>query len=276
MNEEGASPVVHDEIVAPGAPWSARVRRGQVLRIVDLEGEQGVDFLCYDAADPRERYYAPNTIKKSGTLRLTTGHVLYSDPGRALFTIVADSCGHHDTIAGCCSAPSNAMLYGVDGVPGCRENFLAALAEHGLGWTDIVPNVNFFCAVPVHEGGRLAERTFVDGPSQARRSCRPAGGARRPRHRLQLPPGQQPGCRGPADPDPRADFLIRYLPVRGLGADRRPHPSIPRAYPSLTDTRQAATAARRVCGAPAQAPAGARNRATAGCRERQRGWSDSV
>ena len=79
MNEEGALRVVHDEIVAPSAPWSARVRRDQVLRIVDLEGEQGVDFLCYDAADPRERYYAPNTIKKSGTLRLTKGHALYSD-----------------------------------------------------------------------------------------------------------------------------------------------------------------------------------------------------
>ena len=81
MNEKGALPIVHDEIVAPGAPWSARLRRDQVLRIVDLEGEQGVDFLCYDAADPRERYYAPNTIKKSGTLRLTKGHALYSDRG---------------------------------------------------------------------------------------------------------------------------------------------------------------------------------------------------
>ena len=166
MNDEGALRIVHDEIVAPGTPWSARVGRGQVLRIVDLEGAQGVDFLCYDAADPRERYYAPNTIKKSGTLRLTEGHALYSDRGRPLFTVVADTCGHHDTIAGCCSAPSNAMLYGVEGVPGCRENFLTALAEHGLGWTDIVPNVNFFCAVPVYEGGRLAERTFVGGASQ--------------------------------------------------------------------------------------------------------------
>ena len=73
MNEELAQTVIRDEIVAPGAPWSARLRRGQVLRIVDLDGEQGVDFLCYDAADPRERYYAPNTIKKSGTLRLTEG-----------------------------------------------------------------------------------------------------------------------------------------------------------------------------------------------------------
>ena len=170
MNEERALRVVHEEIVAPGAPWSARVRRDQVLRIVDLEGEQGVDFLCYDATDPRERYYAPNTIKKSGTLRLTkisswamrstrTGDDRSSRlwPTPAVITTPS---------AGCCSAPSNAMLYAVEGVPGCRENFLAALAEHGLGWTDIVPNVNFFCAVPVYEVGRLAERTFVSGPSK--------------------------------------------------------------------------------------------------------------
>ena len=159
--------ILRDEVVAAGAPWSAVVRAGHVLRIVDLDGRQGVDFLCYNAADPSERYHAPNTLKKSGTLRLTTGHALYSDRARPLFTIVADSCGHHDTIAGCCSAPSNAMLYGVEGVPGCRENFLAALAGHGLGWKDVVPNVNFFCAVPVGEGGRLAEKTFLDGPSKA-------------------------------------------------------------------------------------------------------------
>ncbi|MDA0703855.1 MAG: DUF1989 domain-containing protein [Proteobacteria bacterium] len=158
---------IHSDTVVPaGSPWSAVVPSVHVLRIVDLEGRQGVDFLCYSAADPSERYHAPNTLKKSGTLRLTTGHALYSDRARPLFTIVADSCGHHDTIAGCCSAPSNAMLYGVEGVPGCRENFLTAPAEHDLGWKDLVPNVNFFCAVPVYEAGRLAERTFLDGPSK--------------------------------------------------------------------------------------------------------------
>ena len=68
MNEEGALPVVQDEIVAPGAPWSARVRRDQVLHIVDLEGEQGVDFLCYDAADPRERYYVRRTRSRKAAL----------------------------------------------------------------------------------------------------------------------------------------------------------------------------------------------------------------
>jgi len=152
--------VIEDTQVPAGAPWSGIVRRGQVLRIVDIEGRQGVDFLCYNATRTEERYHAPNTLKAAGTLRLGEGHVLYSDEARPLFTIVADSCGGHDTIGGCCSAPSNAMLYGVADCPGCRENFLAALAPYGMDRRDIVPNINFFCNVPVHEQGRLAERTF--------------------------------------------------------------------------------------------------------------------
>ncbi len=143
------------------------VPKGQVLRIVDLEGLQGVDFLCYNAARPEERYHAPNTLKAAGTLALGQGHVLYSDEARPIFTLIADSCGGHDTIGGCCSAPSNRMLYGVADCPGCRENFLTALADFGLGRKDIVPNVNFFCKVPVGWDGTLAERTFVDGHSVA-------------------------------------------------------------------------------------------------------------
>ena len=89
------------------------MRRGQTLRIVDTEGEQGVDFLCYAAANPEERYHAANTLKRAHTLRITTGHVLYSDVARPMMTVVGDSCFHHDTIAGCCSAQSNELLYGV-------------------------------------------------------------------------------------------------------------------------------------------------------------------
>ncbi len=159
--------VLSDDTVQPGDPWSGVVAAGVVLRIVDVAGRQGVDFLCYNAENPEERYNAPNTVKAAGTITLETGVVLYSDYARALMTIVADTCGGHDTIGGCCSAPSNHMLYGVEGVPGCRENFLAALAGHDLGWRDIVPNINFFCSVPVHEEGRLAESVFVEGRSKA-------------------------------------------------------------------------------------------------------------
>jgi uncharacterized protein YcgI (DUF1989 family) len=113
-----------DETVPAKQPWGGIVRRGQRLRIIDCKGRQAVDFLCYNADDKEERYSAPNTIKAAGTISLTSGHTLYSDLARPLFKIVDDSYGSHDTIGGCCSAPSNLMLYGVDHCPGCRENSL--------------------------------------------------------------------------------------------------------------------------------------------------------
>lgn len=166
MTRQAAAELVGRETVPAGCSWSAVVKRGQRLRIIDTEGRQGVDFLCYNAADPLERYHAPNTIKAAKTLRLTAGHSLLSDEARPIFTIVADTLGYHDTIGGCCSGPSNRALYGVSDCPGCRENFLSELARHGLGRRDIVPNVNFFCYVPVFEEGRLAERTFEPVPGE--------------------------------------------------------------------------------------------------------------
>ena len=153
-----------DEIVPAGAPWTGIVRQGQVLRITDLEGQQAVDFLCYNAANPEERYHAPNTVKAAGSIFLTTGHMLYSDVARPMFTIVEDQFGGHDTIGGCCSAPSNQMLYGVANCPGCRENFLTGLGRHGLGRRDIVPNVNFFMRVPVTADGSAAVALGVSPP----------------------------------------------------------------------------------------------------------------
>jgi urea carboxylase-associated protein 1 len=158
--------VVRDDVVRPGDGWAEVVRRGQRLRLIDTAGKQGVDFLCYAAANPEERYHAANTMKKARTILLTTGHVLYSDVARPMFTIVADTCGRHDTIGGCCSAPSNLLMYGVKDVPGCRETFLRLLGRHGMGRRDIVANVNFFSNVPVGPDGALAETVFVDGLSK--------------------------------------------------------------------------------------------------------------
>jgi urea carboxylase-associated protein 1 len=151
-----ARKIVRDEIVPARAPWGGTLAQGQRMRIIDIEGRQAVDFLCYNMHDKEERYHAPNTIKAAGTLALTKGHTLYSDLARPLLTIVEDSYGSHDTIGGCCSAPSNLMLYGVTDCPGCRENFLAALSKFGMGRRDIVPNVNFFMRVPVERGGDAA------------------------------------------------------------------------------------------------------------------------
>lgn len=148
--------VVDDRVIPAGGEWAGIVRPGEVLRIVDIEGRQAVDFLCYRAADATERYNAADTMKVAGTIFLTTGHVLYSGLGRPLLTIVADTCGRHDTIGGCCSEESNRLRYGVEGTPNCRDNFLRALAPFGLGRKDIVANLNFFMNVPVESDGRMA------------------------------------------------------------------------------------------------------------------------
>ena len=145
-----------DEIIPAGAPWAGRLSCGQTLEIVDLKGQQAVDFLCYNANDIEERYSAPNTLKAAATLSLTRGHILYSDLAKPLFEIIGDTYGGHDTIGGCCSAPSNLMLYGVPDCPGCRENFLKALSAFGMGRRDIVPNVNFFMKVGIGGAGQAA------------------------------------------------------------------------------------------------------------------------
>jgi uncharacterized protein len=150
------SRIVCDEVVPAGAPWSGVIAKGQRLRIIDLKGRQAVDFLCYNANDRSERYFAPNTIKAAGTISLTKGHALYSDQAQALFTIVEDTYGSHDTIGGACSAASNLLLYGVKNCPGCRENFLKGLSKFDMSRRDIVPNVNFFMRVPVERSGDAA------------------------------------------------------------------------------------------------------------------------
>jgi urea carboxylase-associated protein 1 len=154
-----------DETVRPGEPWTGVVRAGQRLRIVDLEGLQAVDTLCYDAHDYANRYSAANTIRAQRQLFLTTGSTLMSIDGDPLATIVDDTCGRHDTVGGACSSESNTCRFGHDKryMHNCRDNFLVGLAHVGMGKRDLAPNINFFMNVPVTADGRL---DIVDGISE--------------------------------------------------------------------------------------------------------------
>jgi urea carboxylase-associated protein 1 len=145
--------VLCDQIVDAGAHWSRRIMSGNHLRIIDLEGQQAVDFLCYDLANTEVRYNAGNTLKFNGSIFIGKGVKLYSDSAESLMTVTEDTVGFHDTIGGCCSNESNHRRYGIKGTPSCRANFIAALAEHGLGPRDIAANVNFFMYVPVKPDG---------------------------------------------------------------------------------------------------------------------------
>ena len=156
--------VVHDEVVPARAPWLHTVRAGQSLRIVDLEGNQAVDFLLYAAADDAERYSAQDTIAAQRNIFLRTGAALLSNEGRTMMTITATSVDYHDTIGGACSCESNTLRYGhhTKAQHACVDNFLDANVRAGRGKRDMVSNINFFMNVPVEADGALG---IVDGIS---------------------------------------------------------------------------------------------------------------
>ncbi|ADU15267.1 urea amidolyase associated protein UAAP2 [Asticcacaulis excentricus] len=156
--------IIYDETVVARAPWIHTVRAGQRLRIIDLEGNQAVDFLMYAADDDAERYSAQDTIAAQGNLFLREGAILLSNEGNPMMRIVATSVAHHDTIGGACSCESNTLRYGhhTKSQHSCVDNFLTANATKGRGKRDMVSNINFFMNVPVESDGTLG---IVDGIS---------------------------------------------------------------------------------------------------------------
>ncbi len=159
---------LHSFRVEAGDPFVHEIRCGQTVRIVDLEGNQAVDTLFYNARDYTDRYSAQDTIREQGNIYLTTGTRLLSTNGNVLLTITADTCGRHDTLGGACAAESNMVRYDLSKryMHACRNTFLKGIQlwNHGLDKRDITSNINFFMNVPVTPEGML---TFEDGVSEA-------------------------------------------------------------------------------------------------------------
>lgn len=158
---------VFRHVIPAGEPYLFNLGAGQTVRLLDLEGNQAIDTLFYSATHPRERYDPQRTLRRQNRAYLGAGSVLYSNLGRALATIVADTCGRHDTLGGACAQESNTVRYALDKryMHSCRDNFLCACLHDGrLNKRDIGANINFFMNVPVTADGGL---TFADGISGA-------------------------------------------------------------------------------------------------------------
>jgi urea carboxylase-associated protein 1 len=153
-------------VVAPRGPWSAILKKGQVLSIVDLDGNQAVDFLAYDAHDTARAYSAQATLQGQDSVYLSTGSLLRTNEYEPLLTIIANDVDRQDTLGGACSKESNTLRYGYHTYSqhACADNFLAELSKYGMGKRDQVSNVNWFMNVPVDPDGALG---IVDGMSAA-------------------------------------------------------------------------------------------------------------
>ena len=155
--------LVREETIVPGGYWTRTLGRWQRLRIVDVDGRQACSLLAYNADQTSERFNAPDTVKIQNQVFLGAGSVLFSDLGRVLFSIVDDTSGHHDALAGFGDATLDLERYG----PGryrdlhnelhrnARDNFVVALGRHGLGRRDLVMSFNAFARVRVGSEGAL-------------------------------------------------------------------------------------------------------------------------
>ena len=161
---------VYDQIVPAGEPWIYEISTWQYVRMIDVEGNQAADTLFFNAHDYEERYSAQETMRTQGNISLTTGTPLISSQGNVLLTIVADTCGRHDTLGGACAMESTMVRYGLEtrDMHACRQSFVQA----ALGWggglekRDITHNINFFMNVPVTPEGKLMFADGVSGPGK--------------------------------------------------------------------------------------------------------------
>jgi urea carboxylase-associated protein 1 len=159
------------QVIPAGDYWIDIVKSGQILRIVDVEGNQAADTLFFNAADVAERYSAVDTIREQRNVYLSCGSKLLSTAGNLMAQIVADTVGRHDTLGGACAAESNTVRYALDKrtMHACRDSYLLAVAQHdrlGLGKRDLSHNINFFMNVPVTTDGGLTFADGLSGPGQ--------------------------------------------------------------------------------------------------------------
>ncbi|SAK60004.1 urea carboxylase [Caballeronia fortuita] len=161
-----------EETIPGGGHASLIVKRGQSLRLTDVRGGANVAMLLFNAAEKSEHLNLPDTLKCQHTAKLTRGHCLYSDMGRVLAAIVADTCGWHDSLAGVSNAAEVFEKYGEGRYQELRnafyrngtDNLLVELGKWGLGLADLLMTLNLFSRVDVSDAGLL---NFVRGNSQA-------------------------------------------------------------------------------------------------------------
>lgn len=146
--------IVEKIVLPPKGKLAHEVKKGEVVRIIDVDGQQVGDLIAFNRHNLDEKFWLSNTIRLNKTVYVTTGHVLYSELSQPMFTIVEDTCGRHDLLAGSCNAEIDRVRYSVDDHFGCVENFVAALAPYGLTRKDVPMSLNLFMNCPVHPDGR--------------------------------------------------------------------------------------------------------------------------
>lgn len=140
-------------LIRPATGVRLELGRGQVLRVIDVEGQQVADLTAFASGDGGEWLCSGRTFDYNGTILLTKGHALYSNRSNVLFRIVEDTAGRHDFLLAPCSPEMFRIQYGEAGHhPNCLENLAACLEQDGIDRDRIPTAFNVFMHVDVDPG----------------------------------------------------------------------------------------------------------------------------
>jgi uncharacterized protein len=143
--------------IQPQTGTAFKVTSGQLLRVIDLEGEQVADLVAFAQADTAEWLSSGRSIDYANRIYLTTGDILCSNRSRPMFTITADEVGRHDFLLTPCSPETFQIIYRDSNYhPSCFENLATNLAEFAIGPDAIPTTFNIFMNVEVDTRGELS------------------------------------------------------------------------------------------------------------------------
>ncbi|MCH7333077.1 urea amidolyase associated protein UAAP1 [Acinetobacter modestus] len=155
--------ILWDEKLPGGHHWSGRIQRGTVLQVEALNENANLALFCVNAEEKLERFNMPDSLKAQHTAFLSTGHVLYSDLGRVMASIVKDDHGWNDVFCGPSTAAQIEKKYGKQNFQQARndmfqnglDSLLVELTKFGLRQADLTATVNLFSKVQPDDNGKL-------------------------------------------------------------------------------------------------------------------------
>lgn len=136
---------IRDEIIIP--PYegrSAMLRKGEELIIIDMEGKQVGDFVCFNHADPEEHVSPVHMRASLSSIRLKIGDFLYSNRRRPLMQLVEDTVGKHDFFFPACDYYRYKIDFDTDDHPNCHDNLQTALRKYNIHPNNIPDPINIF------------------------------------------------------------------------------------------------------------------------------------
>ena len=145
-------------IIPPRSGVAFTLKKGERLTVIDLEGEQVSDFICYNLHDKAEYLSSGRTIDYAETIFLTKGHSFYSNRSSIMFDMIEDTVGRHDFLLTPCSADTFRIIYGhTQPHRGCFGNLYEALKEYGITADNIPISFNIFMNVDIEsETGKVS------------------------------------------------------------------------------------------------------------------------